>query len=255
MSKFLFLDIETIPSQSAEVVAQIEAEVRPPASMSKPETIAKWNEEQRPAVVTEKWLKTSFDGARGHVVAISFTFGEGAVTNLFNWDYRNYRGEADLLKETFDTISGRCPAGFATVVGHNVAGFDLRFLFQRAAVHGIKPPPCIKWHAKPWDANILDTQILWTGSANEHVRLDELCRIFGIARKGSEIDEEIDGSMVWDFVRAGKIEKVSTYCGGDVERVREVARRLTFTKSFDTPDTLPITLPAFPVEKPTGEFA
>lgn len=34
--------------------------------------------------------------------------------------------------------------------------------------------------------------------------------------------------MVWDFVRAGRIADVATYCAGDVERVRAIHKRMTF---------------------------
>lgn len=67
----------------------------------------------------------------------------------------------------------------------------------------------------------------WAGIGNR-ISLDKLCRVMGIPTKGSEIGDEIDGSKVWDFVQAGRIADVATYCCGDVERVREIHRRMTF---------------------------
>ena len=51
---------------------------------------------------------------------------------------------------------------------------------------------------------------------------------------GSEIgEEEMDGSRVWDFVQAGRLDDVAEYCRGDVERVRLLHRRLTFEAVHD----------------------
>ncbi|WP_284692740.1 3'-5' exonuclease, partial [Escherichia coli] len=36
-------------------------------------------------------------------------------------------------------------------IGHNIAEFDLKFLFQRAVVLGVKPPKVIPFGARPWD--------------------------------------------------------------------------------------------------------
>ena len=47
----IFIDIETLPSQSAELKSLIEAGVKPPGNISKQETIDKWNVESRPAAV------------------------------------------------------------------------------------------------------------------------------------------------------------------------------------------------------------
>ena len=67
----------------------------------------------------------------------------------------------------------------------------------------------------------------WAGVGNR-VSLAKLCKVFGLDAKGSEIGEEIDGSKVWDFVKDGRIEDVARYCEGDVERTRQVYKRLNF---------------------------
>ena len=65
--------------------------------------------------------------------------------------------------------------------------------------------------------------------------MDRLCRALGLPQKGDEIGEDIDGSKVWDFVQAGRLDDVATYCCGDVERVREVYNRLTFAVAGERP--------------------
>ena len=103
-------------------------------------------------------------------------------------------------------------------------------LYQRSVVHGIKPPYWIPFDAKPWGDRVFDTMLAWAG-ARGRVGQDKLCRILGIDAKGSELGDEIDGSKVWDFVKEGRIAEVATYCGGDVQRAKEIHQRLTFAEA------------------------
>ena len=62
MNNILYLDIETIPDQTPGALEAIRASIEPPGNISKPETIAKWMEENAVAKSEEAWRKT---GARG----------------------------------------------------------------------------------------------------------------------------------------------------------------------------------------------
>ena len=64
---FCYIDIETIPTQSAETRARIADTVKPPATMKKAETIAAWEAEQKPVAVEEAISKTGLKGAYGHI--------------------------------------------------------------------------------------------------------------------------------------------------------------------------------------------
>lgn len=232
----IYLDIETIPGQSPAVREMIAETITPPATMSKPETIAKWMAEQRDAAIEDAWRKTSFDGAFGHIAVIGYAIADAEPVTLYQELYGAPEVERDILGAFFsalETAGSRVLRGGTrsdttpTFIGHNVLDFDLRFIFQRAVMLGIRPPSCIPFDAKPWDQAVFDTMTTWAGARNR-VSLDKLCRAFGIDTKGSEIGEEIDGSQVWDFVKAGRIADVARYCAGDVERVRQIHRRLTF---------------------------
>jgi hypothetical protein len=225
----IFIDIETLPSQSAELKSLIEAGVKPPGNISKQETIDKWNVESRPAAVEAEWLKTSFDGGLGMIACISIAAGDKAPEVFYDPDWLN--GEAGVIKRAFaylDTLSvrdlqhsGRQADEQLVFVGHNLAAFDLPFLRKRCVVLGIKPPRYIPFSAKAWDKTIYDTMIQW--DAKNFVGMDKLCRILGMSGKG-----DMDGSKVWPTVRDGGIEKVAEYCKGDVERTRALFNRMTF---------------------------
>ena len=230
----LYLDIETIPGQGAEVIElfkadaeQEKAEAKAPANYKDEAKIAEFiaaKHAEIDAGIEERWRKTSFDGALGHVAVIGYAINDQSPATIYRDDFGTLDAESYILSTFFEAIT---EASTRALAGHNVLDFDLRFLFQRAVMLGIRPPACIPFDAKPWDKTVFDTMTAWAGARNR-VSQDKLCRAFGIAGKGAEIGEEIDGSMVWDFVKAGRIADVAKYCAGDVERVRAIHRRLTF---------------------------
>ncbi len=111
-----------------------------------------------------------------------------------------------------------------TIVGHNVAGFDLPFLKHRSLINSVKPPSQIikAMAAKPWDSCIADTMLMWSSDSQKRASMDKLCRVFGIPGKG-----DFDGSMVADTWPVDP-HKVIEYCADDVRRTREIYKRLTF---------------------------
>ncbi len=232
----IYLDIETIPGQAPGIKEILAERVTPPGNYKKAETIAAWEANEKPALVEEAWLKTSFDGAFGHIAVASIAIGEEAPLTFYGADWPN--NEREILLNLFNAIEtaggrelsgGTRQTGKLVFVGHNVLNFDLRFIFQRAVMLGIRPPASIPFDAKPWGSEVFDTMTAWAGVRGT-VSLDKLCKVFGIASKGSEIEDEIDGSKVWEFVKSGRIDDVAKYCAGDVERVRQIHKRLTFAQ-------------------------
>jgi len=173
-----------------------------------------------------RWLKTSLDGTFGQIVVAAAAVDDAPPVAFYQTDWKADGSESLLLESLFDMLRGlyNPSAGTRpTFVGHNIIGFDLRFIYQRAIILGIKPPPYIPFNAKPWDSTVFDTMLQWAGMGNR-VKLDTICKVLGLSGKG-----DIDGSKVWDYVQAGHIAEVAEYCKHDVELVREVYRRMTFT--------------------------
>jgi hypothetical protein len=230
----IYLDLETIPSQDPEVRQEISDSIQAPGNYSKPESIAKWVAECKPALEAEAWLKTAMDGAWGQIVCAAMAIDDEEPLCLYDEDWFN--NEKHIITHLFDRIKAKYSPSRdvrPVFIGHNIVNFDLRFLYQRAVVHGIKPPSIIPFDAKPWDDKVFDTMVKWSG-VGKTVSLGKLCKIFKLPAKGSEIGEEIDGSLVWTFVRAGRIRDVAKYCMGDVERVRALHKRMTFATSERT---------------------
>jgi len=218
----LYLDIETIPTDREDVRAYLAASVKHPATISKAETIAKWNEESRPAAIDEAVAKTGLDGSFGRVCVIGWALEYEEVQTVYN-----ATDERILLQAFADRLRIKASDQLSTtVVGHNVSGFDLRFLVQRYIVHGIRPPAVIARaaQAKPWESDkVFCTMTQWAGVGNR-VSLEKLCLALSIPSPKSDIT----GATVAAAVAAGRIDDVAAYCVGDVQATRAVHRRMTF---------------------------
>lgn len=241
----LYLDTETIPAQRPDVLEEIRAvekialdaalaAIKPPGNYKKQETIDAWNAEEAPklaqalrdqfdSTVEAAYRKTGLDGAFGQICVIGWALDDDEPQVLMSAD-----DEKHLLREFGRALKSIPPNELhaTMIVGHNCANFDIRFMAQRAIVHGIRPHPVIARaaRAKPWEDQILfDTMVQWAGVGGK-ISLDKLCRALGVpSPKG-----EIDGSKVWDYVKAGRIAEVAEYCKRDVEATRAVHRRMTF---------------------------
>jgi len=221
------LDIETIGTEDADVIANIASTITPPGNISKAETIAAWEREKKPALIEEAVKKTSFDGTFGKIICIGWAFDDEPAQAVCKHD------ECDVLNAFFDAMntmasqnnkSGSINAIKPVFVGHNVVAFDLRFLWQRCVINGIKPPSFIPFNAKPWDSVVADTMLLWSPERERRISLDKLCTALSV--KTSK--DGMDGSNVWQAYKDGKIAEIAKYCADDVRAVRDCYRRMTF---------------------------
>lgn len=216
----LYLDIETIPSQSPEVRAEIEANISPPGNYKKPETIAEWAKNEKPALVKEAIARTSFDGSAGHVCCIGWACGDDSVIVQ---SVERVEDETVAIRSVLRDIDNYVTTqrySAPTIIGHNVVNFDIRFLWQRAIVLGIRMPAWFPRDPKPWGNEAFDTMTAFAG-ARGTISMDRLCQALGMAGKG-----EIDGSKIGDLWAAGEHEKIAAYCRADVERTRAIHRKM-----------------------------
>lgn len=220
------IDIETIPDQREGAIERAADGVTPPGNYKNPEAIAKWWEEKGNEQKLEAYRKTALDGTSGQIACIGLAIDDGPAvtfTQVLDGD------EADVLREALNFIadktgwrtSGARP--MLTWVGHNLANFDVRYLWQRCVVNGVKPQIKLPIDAKPWDDEIFDTMTRWAGIRGT-VGLARLCDALGIDVKQGDIT----GATVWDAWQESRYQEVAAYCASDVEATREVYKRLTF---------------------------
>jgi len=242
-SESIYLDIETIPTQDsrikASIVSRIQDElnaelsqVKAPGNIKDPEKIAtaidvKRAELQAKAVedLEKAYRATALDGAYGQVAVCSIAVGNGEPVALYEEAWDKPGSEVALLNRINQHLAEICGHYRGQLlIGHNILGFDRKFLRQRGIIHGIRMHPLLTKEVKPWDSHpVFDTMIAWSGDVRDKVSMNRLCLAFNVPDKG-----DIDGSKVWDYVRDGRIAEVAAYCNGDVERTRTIYKRLMF---------------------------
>lgn len=269
---YLYVDIETIPSQDPAVLEAIRAKhvvaeldldaVEADKRLKDPEKIsedlarkcAKAVEDHAAALaksevaIDEDYRRTALDASTGQIASISAALGEMTVVSIMVDDLsiEEERGMLTDLFEGFELMlhehakqaaltSLAAQGRFDTesihlevqrhrvvpvIVAHH-AQFDVRYIWQRAIVLGVTPPSWWPIDARPWDIDrVADTMTMWAGVGNR-IGLDRLCKALGLPGKSG-----VDGSMVWDLVRDGRIGDVVEYCDDDVRRLRSVHRRM-----------------------------
>ena len=234
----IFLDLETIPAQNPRAIAMLRGEadkeklaIKAPSNYKDQLKIDEYVAAKRIEIdvdFEQRYRKTSFDGALGQIVVASYAIDDNEPVAIYASDWEN--SEEFILTKLYEGLKAAYNPNSQTrpvFIGHNIVGFDLRFLYQRSVVNNIKPPMMIPFKAKPWDDTVFDTMLAWAG-VGKTVSMSKLCDVLHFDSKGSEIEGGIDGSKVWDFVMEGKIEDVATYCVHDVIRTRNIYNRLTF---------------------------
>lgn len=241
----VYLDIETIPGQGLyeEFLKEAPDNFKAPSTLtkakacedlgltgndakftSKDDAIAKWekqfSEEKAPEVAEENWRKTSFDGAKGEIISIAWAVCDQDVKSVS----RELGGsESDMLREFFSRLDNYLNGRPPYFIGQFVAGFDLKFIFHRAVILGVKPPFDLPFNGRH-GKDFYDTQTAWAGFGGR-MSQDNMCKALGIEGKPGDID----GSKVWDHVRDGMIDRVVEYNIDDVNKVRQMHKRLTFS--------------------------
>ena len=216
----IILDIETLPCDDPALLAEISAGIKPPKTHKKAETIAAWEDYEKPAAIAEAISRTGLDGTYGRICCIGWAIDDGPVDSIIG-------GEVDVIRHFLSVADASAvvehyaaPVKTHTIIGHNVSNFDLRFLWQRAVIHGIQRPKSIPWNAKPWE--LQDTMLMWNPDREKRISLDRLCKVLGV--KTSKGD--LDGSKIAQAWLDGRLDEIATYCMADVEATRECWRKM-----------------------------
>jgi predicted PolB exonuclease-like 3'-5' exonuclease len=193
--KILYFDIETVPTdQSLKEHGLLEAQIQ----IDEAEIIK----------------KLSLSAATAKIICLGYAI-EPSLTNTVDV----LEGEeADIIKNFW-----KLAADSNLFVGHNILDFDLRFIYQRSVIHQIKPSRDIPF-SRFRNAPIYDTMHEWSKWGREHTSLDALAKALGIPSP----KENLDGSKVYPYYRAGKLGEIIAYCKRDVDSVRQIYHRLIF---------------------------
>ncbi len=221
----LFFDIETIGCTDPDLIELITEGIKPPSNYSNPDTIVKWEAESKPLLIKEAIEKTSLDGTYGRVCCISFAFGDGEVKSIID------RSEKKVISFFYDEIraaANTMPVGVPVapiVIGHNVCDFDLKFMWQRSIINGIKPSVLLPWNEKPWGEHIRDTMILWNNNKDKRISLHKLCIVLGVPSPKNK--NGMTGADVAKLWKLRDYNKISEYGKDDVESMRLCYRKMS----------------------------
>jgi hypothetical protein len=108
------------------------------------------------------------------------------------------------------------------IVGHNIIGFDLPFIFQRCLVNNIAVRPPI--NLSEYNVRgVFDTMRGWWLGGRNRVGLDDVAWALGLE---SSKTESVEGSKVFDLYQAGRLAEIREYNLNDVRVTRKVYERL-----------------------------
>ena len=198
----LFFDIETIPAHENNhgVLREI------------------YNKKSTQDKDFEKYLaQTSFDGGFGRIACLSYAINDGPIKTL--------SGDEQKILEDFWSVA----KNINLFVGFNIMEFDLRFIYQRCIVLGVKPSVELNF-ARHRNNPIYDIMHEWKKwNMNASISLDTLAKILSLpSSKGGEIE----GKDVAKAYADGRIEEICKYCEKDVELTRKVYKKMIFENSL-----------------------
>ena len=206
--KHIVFDIETIPQDEAKLLA-VAPEFTAAANLKDPEKIA--------ASIAKRRADYLADAALNWKTAEVVLVGAGDDMEIRSLTANS---EKELVGDFLTILADALGDGVA-VGGHNVKGFDLPMLVNRARVHGLKVPATVLsfWKGRPqWADNIFDTlEILSFGKSFDGNGVEDVARVFGLPPKlghGGEF------ATLWRADREGAL----AYNRRDVEIEIEIAR-------------------------------
>ena len=206
--KHIVFDIETIPQDEAKLLA-LAPEFTAPANLKDPEKIA--------AAIARKRADYLADAALNWKTAEIVLIGAGDDSGIQSFT----AGTEKELVGNFLTLLGDALADGVAVGGHNVKGFDLPMLVNRARVHGLQIPTTLLcfWKGRPtWHESVFDTlELLSFGRSFDGNGVDDVARVFGLPPK---LGQGRDFPLLW---RADR-EAALAYNRRDVEIEIEIAR-------------------------------
>lgn len=212
--RHIYIDIETLPCADPASVPAPKA----PSNYKDPEKIAAYIEEARASA----WRETSLDPLLGRVFCIGVAVDDAPVQVLYD---ASGEAERELIAQLAAVVTEAHEAGRFSLwfVGHNISGFDLRWLWFRAVKYGFRELarllPYQRWQA----GQCQDTLKIAQGSdwSGKGLGLSRLAEFFNMGSKA----EGLDGSKVYDAWLAGEHDRIRAYCAADVELARELYDR------------------------------
>lgn len=228
------IDIETVPCENGSIEYCILTEkmnkkienLKAPSNYGD-EASAKWLAKKTVELeqgLEEERIRTSLDGKLGKILMIGFAIDdeEPVILSTDAFDERDLLIEfGNVIINNFTKPSGQWEE--FKIVGYNCLDFDLRFLYQRAVIHGVMDNLGLRQTLKPsYKFGEVDDVMKMFCGYKDRISMANLCKIMGI---GGKFDG-MDGSMVYDLYKKSAWSALMSYCKDDVEKTRELHSNL-----------------------------
>lgn len=211
MRRVTTIDIETLPAEEDDYRRYAEAQGRK----------------------AEDYTSTALNGDVGRLLCVGYItdWPDGRVTRgCIGWDKGRQRFHGDerrTLEEFWDMMRGFRPS-YDRVVAHCAFDFDLRFIYKRSVVRGVRPSVELSF------ARYRNTPVFCTCSEWERwgygakISLDRLARVLGLP---SSKEGGVTGARVFELYEGGEHRAIRDYCLRDVALARAIYRRMVFAEA------------------------
>jgi predicted PolB exonuclease-like 3'-5' exonuclease len=207
MDNKIFIDIETIPSETMPKLEDIKA----PANYKDEAKIKAYREENQ----LEIYKKQALDSMQGRIICI----GVGHENNIQTITADNDDEAAIVI-----AFSNLIWSIFLQIretphfVGWNIGSFDLPWLWRKAVQYNL---PELR-RLIPKDNRNLYTDLMkvWASDYKDYVSLSNCAKFLGIEH-GTD-----SGADVYDYWKAGEIDKIFEHCRQDIKTTMEVYGRI-----------------------------
>ena len=223
MNLKVFLDIETLPPDEA-VKDHIQQNILRDIANQQ------IGNDELLSLVENQYRKMALQAEEGRVLTIGIIIEEnGQIKHrgLLGRDRATYKFHLDEAKtlRSFWKLMNEFQPQRDQVIGHNIFDFDLLFLYKRSIIQRVQPSVNLNF-ARYRSQPIFDTMREWERWGRSNISLDRLARTLGLE---SSKQNGIDGSMVYDHFCIGQHEEIAAYCMRDVDLVRAIYYRMTFS--------------------------
>jgi predicted PolB exonuclease-like 3'-5' exonuclease len=207
----IFIDIETIPSEEMPKLEDIKV----PSNYSKPETILKYQQENQ----LEIYKKQALDSMQGRIICIGVgEFGvDNKDINIVTTAVENERILLSTLAETILDIRDATKEN-PHFVGWNISTFDLPWLWRKAIQYNL--PSLRKLIPKDDRSRYTDLMKVWASDYKDYCSQANVARFLGIS------EAEGTGKEVFDWWKAGEINKIEAHCESDIRVCMEIYNRI-----------------------------
>ncbi|MFN5621271.1 MAG: 3'-5' exonuclease [Flavobacteriales bacterium] len=212
MEEVLFLDIETVPQESA--FDGLDADFQ-----KLWEDKSRYSREKHGTTVAESYSEAGIYAEFGKIICISVGYFSTRlqervlrVTSFYGHDEHALLADFSALLET------RTNHPFRLLCAHNGKEFDFPYICRRMLIQGVKLPQLLDIAGKkPWEVAHLDTMELWKfGDFKNYTSIKVLAKVFGIPTP----KDDIDGSQVRSvYYEEKNLDRIEVYCKKDVVTV------------------------------------